>query len=212
MDQQYQANNNQGLRQVNFKGGLYWARSVGIAGAHPVILAVEDGKISMKTQDNTIVFDVLISNASVRFNVFPNELMLLTVNGTKYRFSPIPGGGSKKFSPEQLAELSSHPSNNTTMAGLGTMVAGNAVNGVATTAAGQAVGTVAGGVGLGVAAAGIYAGEGSLKRWETVLANNGLVFKHKSFRGMTILLVICMIIVLITIILSTFHIGIPANH
>lgn len=148
-----------------YKSLLYWRKNLwNGSDCVPVILALENGTLSMKTADDVVVFSEPIGQVAVQFTGWGT--MVLTLAGRKYDIVGMPAATSPAISDLQKAELSGV--NNEAAKG-GVRDAQPAVlGGTVASAAGPAGASV---VGAAVSTAVYYRGLSSIREWKSLIGS-----------------------------------------
>lgn len=201
---------------INFKSGFYWAKRVSFRPyAKPVIVSVQDGRISMKTKE-AVIFDVPISSITVKFTTGFSLSMQITVDNITYIFVGTPGDFYPKFSTEQLAELNQAAAPGDTMRqGSGAFASGSVVRSASPASPEvRAIGATGQAIGAAAELMAVYDVEKLLKTWQAVFASNGVIVTDthgtaitatsdsKNFHGLNIALLITGILVAATLVVD----------
>ena len=177
--------------------GIYWRKSLWNGAATvPVILALEDGALVLKT-NNATVFAAPITAVKAKFTAWGT--MLITVEGKQYDFVGTGATFSKAFSDEQKAQISQQSLTSTlSSAGGFAAAAGAAINPAVQVAGASAMVT------------GYFIGLGALQKWNEIFQQYGVasVRGKNASRNATILVIGIIVVVFVaTSVLSVMFPG-----
>lgn len=166
-----------------YKSLLYWRKNLwNGAACVPVILMLEDGVLTMKSADDTTVFNESLEKVAVNFTGWGT--MVLTMQGKKYDIVGMPAADSPAISDLQKAELSGLKSEE----GVAEVKDAQPVvlGGTAASATGNAGATV---VGAAISSAAYYRGLTSIREWKSLIGSQEDQKKSMSYMTYFIALV-----------------------
>lgn len=176
-----------------YKSLLYWRKNLWNGSACvPVILALENGVLSMKTSDDTVVFKESIDQVLVQFTGWGT--MVLTVAGKKHDIVGMPAADSPAISELQKTELSGLTNQGASGGVRDTQPA--VLGGTIATAAGPSGASV---VGAAVSTAVYYQGLTSIREWKALIGSPA--DQKRKLNNMTWFIALVVIVVIGAIIL-----------